>query len=219
MQLRQDFEKLHLRSTFPSLNRQVTNEMPTGSLGFQKCLNIGIANLEGGGGGNLRISYCNSQYLSLLSMKLQLWKLPQIAQCRSLARKFRHCHLYEQVSAMIIHWKKSGRQNLEVLCNNSHEENSDDEKTNKTELQLKWSFIQGNIETDVDLMSLNLVHMKSLDLGAYEFLGFSADGVDGPWCIWSPWIWCIWSPWTLMQMKMEKCRLCRVWDPYCTWCI
>ena len=51
MQLRQDFEKLHLRSTFPSLNRQVTNEMPTGSLGFQKCLNIGIANLEGGGGG------------------------------------------------------------------------------------------------------------------------------------------------------------------------
>lgn len=205
MQLRQDFEKLHLRSTFPSLNRQVTNEMPTGSLGFQKCLNIGIANLEGGGGGgggNLRISYCNSQYLSLLSMKLQLWKLPQIAQCRSLARKFRHCHLYEQVSAMIIHWKKSGRQNLEVLCNNSHEENSDDEKTNKTELQFKWSFIKGNIETDVDLMSLNLAHMKSLDLGAYEFLGFSADGVDGPWCIW--------SPWTLMQMKMEKCRL---------WCI
>ena len=56
---------------------------------------------------------------------------------------------------MIIHWKKSGRQNLEVLCNNSHEENSDDEKTNKTELQFKWSFIKGNIETDVDLMSLN----------------------------------------------------------------
>ena len=70
----------------------------------QKCLNIGIANLEGGGGGgNHGISYFNSQYLSLLSMKLHLWKLPQIAQCRSLARKLRHCHLNEEVRAMIIH--------------------------------------------------------------------------------------------------------------------
>ena len=56
--------------------------------------------------GNLRISYCNSQYLSLLSMKLQLWKFPQIAQCRSLARKSRHCHRNEEVRAMIIYWNE-----------------------------------------------------------------------------------------------------------------
>ena len=173
MQLRQDFEKLHLRSTFPSLNRQVTNEMPTGSLGPQKCLNIGIANLEGGGGGggNLRISYCNSQYLSLLSMKLQLWKLPQIAQCRSLARKFWHCHLYEQVSAMIIHWNEVRSPKLR------HFVEQFSWRKNKTDLQQKWSFIQGNTETDVDLMSLDWVQMKFLDFG-------TAEEVLGPWCRW-----------------------------------
>ena len=190
MQLRQDFEKLHLRSTFPSLNRQVTNEMPTGSLGPQKCLNIGIANLEGGGGGgNLRISYCNLQYLSLLSMKLQLWKLPQIAVSWS-------C---EKVSTLPSQWGSK-----------------------RNDYTLKWSQVAkiktfcGTIlmmkKQDRPAAKVKFYPRQHWDWCGFNVLGLGADEVLGPWCSRR-------SPWTLVQMKMEKCRLCRAWDPYCTWCI